>query len=315
MVGGNLVSMMAKAGTAAAAAISVVALLAGAVGVGSARAEEDCLAAPNAPAPPGSHWYYRTDRAKQVKCWHLGTQGQPNQGPAVGEQTNTAPAAPAAPAAKLLQAPPGKPSGPPVRHDQALRQSQPLPDQGDSPPAHSDRQAAPDSRMPSVRPLTAPNSVAPWVPSPAAGPVTWTGVPAKDTAGPLWPAAAPASDTGAPSPPPPSAGQPLQIEPPASADGQTQTPPAQNAETIVEKTTKQTQGETAPEASMTATVAETAAPPSDRSPPGGMRGSYLAVAANGITGAVLFANALGLLIAGICVRRLLRRIMTLAAAR
>jgi hypothetical protein len=32
---------------------------------------DECLAAPNAPTPSGSHWYYRTDHAKQRKCWYL----------------------------------------------------------------------------------------------------------------------------------------------------------------------------------------------------------------------------------------------------
>src|SRR5215475_4755520 len=34
----------------------------------------DCLAAPNAAAPDGSHWYYRTDRVKRRKCWYLGSE-------------------------------------------------------------------------------------------------------------------------------------------------------------------------------------------------------------------------------------------------
>jgi hypothetical protein len=33
----------------------------------------DCLTAPNSPAPPNSHWYYRTDRTQEHKCWHLQT--------------------------------------------------------------------------------------------------------------------------------------------------------------------------------------------------------------------------------------------------
>lgn len=37
---------------------------------GSARAAE-CLAAPGSSAPPNSHWYYRTDRQQQRKCWYL----------------------------------------------------------------------------------------------------------------------------------------------------------------------------------------------------------------------------------------------------
>jgi hypothetical protein len=36
----------------------------------TARAD-DCLTAPNSPAPTGSHWYFRPDRAKQRNCWYL----------------------------------------------------------------------------------------------------------------------------------------------------------------------------------------------------------------------------------------------------
>jgi hypothetical protein len=41
----------------------------------------DCFTAPNSPAPPNSHWYYRTDRTQDRKCWHLQTDnGQSEQG-------------------------------------------------------------------------------------------------------------------------------------------------------------------------------------------------------------------------------------------
>src|SRR5579863_2005997 len=36
----------------------------------------NCLAAPTASAPQNSHWYYRTDRTTQSKCWHLGAGDQ-----------------------------------------------------------------------------------------------------------------------------------------------------------------------------------------------------------------------------------------------
>jgi hypothetical protein len=36
------------------------------------NAADDCVAKPNAPAPAGQHWWYRTDRATQRKCWFLG---------------------------------------------------------------------------------------------------------------------------------------------------------------------------------------------------------------------------------------------------
>jgi hypothetical protein len=37
----------------------------------SARAADECLAAPNSPAPPGSHWYYRSEHSTQRKCWYV----------------------------------------------------------------------------------------------------------------------------------------------------------------------------------------------------------------------------------------------------
>jgi hypothetical protein len=66
---------MAKISNAAASiAVSVALLLPGmAVGlqIDSARADDNCVAAPGAAAPDGQHWYYRTDRVKHRKCWYL----------------------------------------------------------------------------------------------------------------------------------------------------------------------------------------------------------------------------------------------------
>ena len=42
----------------------------------ASSAADDCIATPNAEAPPGSRWYYRTDRATQRKCWYLSSQGR-----------------------------------------------------------------------------------------------------------------------------------------------------------------------------------------------------------------------------------------------
>lgn len=36
----------------------------------------DCLTAPNSSMPPNSHWYYRTDRTHQRKCWYLQANSQ-----------------------------------------------------------------------------------------------------------------------------------------------------------------------------------------------------------------------------------------------
>jgi hypothetical protein len=43
---------------------------------GSARAADDCLAAPISQPPQGTHWYYRIDGARQRHCWYLGPEGQ-----------------------------------------------------------------------------------------------------------------------------------------------------------------------------------------------------------------------------------------------
>ncbi len=78
------------------------------LGVGApattARAD-DCLAAPNSPAPQSSHWYYRTDRAKQRKCWYLRAADQ------AARQETTRPTSEAATAAPSAGAPISTPSG------------------------------------------------------------------------------------------------------------------------------------------------------------------------------------------------------------
>ncbi len=57
------------------------------------RADE-CLVAPNSPAPEGSHWYFRTDRAKQRKCWYLRTLDQLTPHSAASATSGAAPGAP-----------------------------------------------------------------------------------------------------------------------------------------------------------------------------------------------------------------------------
>src|SRR6516164_6539454 len=51
---------------------------------------DDCLAAPNSAAPPGSHWHYRLDRATQRKCWYVRAPGQPAQQAAAPAKKGTA---------------------------------------------------------------------------------------------------------------------------------------------------------------------------------------------------------------------------------
>jgi hypothetical protein len=56
---------------------AVLVAFAGAILPGTpASATDDCVAAPKSPPPQGKHWYYRTDREKQRKCWYLAPQGQ-----------------------------------------------------------------------------------------------------------------------------------------------------------------------------------------------------------------------------------------------
>jgi hypothetical protein len=53
---------------ALAAALAVLASVAS----GGARAADDCLAKPDRPSPPGTHWFYHLDRANHRQCWYLG---------------------------------------------------------------------------------------------------------------------------------------------------------------------------------------------------------------------------------------------------
>ena len=62
---------MAFAGVAISAIFLVVFLITSQ----ASPAAEDCLAKPNAVAPPGSHWYYRVDRTTGRECWYLGAEG------------------------------------------------------------------------------------------------------------------------------------------------------------------------------------------------------------------------------------------------
>jgi hypothetical protein len=55
--------------------VTITASLAG-LFVSVSRAADDCLAKPNAAAPPGSHWYYRVDRPTHRQCWYLGPEGR-----------------------------------------------------------------------------------------------------------------------------------------------------------------------------------------------------------------------------------------------
>jgi hypothetical protein len=56
-----------------------------------AAAAADCLTAPGSSASPNSHWYYRTDKAQQRKCWYLrSADGSPQDEVATTQSVPTA---------------------------------------------------------------------------------------------------------------------------------------------------------------------------------------------------------------------------------
>jgi len=67
-------------------AVKIAALLAALVIVAGSEvsrvAADECLAAPNGPAPKGQHWFYHLDRATQQKCWYLREPGAQAKAPA-----------------------------------------------------------------------------------------------------------------------------------------------------------------------------------------------------------------------------------------
>ena len=56
-------------------AILALAFVASSYAATTARAAGTCIAKPNAAAPQGEHWYYRTDRVNNRQCWYLGPIG------------------------------------------------------------------------------------------------------------------------------------------------------------------------------------------------------------------------------------------------
>jgi hypothetical protein len=46
------------------------------VAIPNAAKADDCVTAPQSPAPQGTHWYYHLDRINQRKCWYVRAPGQ-----------------------------------------------------------------------------------------------------------------------------------------------------------------------------------------------------------------------------------------------
>src|SRR5213080_75711 len=69
---------------------SLAALLTTSVNVAAQPAE--CLAAPNAPSRPGTHWHYRIDQTTKQQCWYLkDLRGSSRSGSASESATTTSP--------------------------------------------------------------------------------------------------------------------------------------------------------------------------------------------------------------------------------
>jgi hypothetical protein len=87
-------------------ALLAMGLAAGCLGGPLNSAADDCLAKPNAPSPPGQHWYYHLDRATHRECWYLGVPGAKVR--ARPQQATTSPERPTSsrPLAQPLRQPP-----------------------------------------------------------------------------------------------------------------------------------------------------------------------------------------------------------------
>jgi hypothetical protein len=97
-------------------ALLAIGLATGCLSGQAPSAADDCLAKPNAPSPPGQHWYYRLDRATHRECWYLGVPGaklhQRAQQPASPER----PSAPKQVAHPMSQPPAAAPTTEPANN-------------------------------------------------------------------------------------------------------------------------------------------------------------------------------------------------------
>ncbi len=75
----------------------------------SIGASDQCHAAPSSSTPPGSHWYYRIDRANNQRCWYLDAAGLQVRSHAIEAASHPVSSHPAAEAA-LPQAASARPA-------------------------------------------------------------------------------------------------------------------------------------------------------------------------------------------------------------
>jgi outer membrane biosynthesis protein TonB len=105
-------NQMKMRATSSLIGVAVVAL-AVTVATRSGRAEPaagDCLSQPGGTAPQGSHWYYRTDRSANRRCWYMAPQREKAK-----EAREVAPAKPQPPSRPIAEPKAEPPAEPLVR--------------------------------------------------------------------------------------------------------------------------------------------------------------------------------------------------------
>jgi len=291
--------MTAKARLTLVVAVLLMALGDGSLRSGTARAEENCLPAPNGPTPQGSHWYYHTDPLKQSKCWYLRTEGQATQKPAAEArpETGVATKLPGAPTSKIA---PDQLTPEPLE----LRPAQEAPAASAERPAKGGIQhGAQPNRQAAADKVARPNPVSPT----GAGEVAWSAPPAPPGAGKVaWPDP----------PAPPSAGNVTWPDPPspAGADKVASHDPSLPAGEVM-------RGTAAPEEGANPTQEVPATPANsvkDAAHDAGLDRQVIApiemtLSHSEMPVGILLAVAIGLVIAGIFLRRIVR--MTFARQR
>lgn len=276
-----------RGGTLATIAISLVALEASGLSPRYAEAEEVCLSAPNAQAPPGSHWYFRIDHGKQRNCWYIREQARK------APTTPTTMAAPEPSVAQSQRAPIDQP-----RLHHGLGQKRP-PVGGASRPAGADQVAWPAQLS------AADNVVSPAPPKfdrdgPLATPaakVIWPAPPTFDHATPL---TAPADKVVSPEPwTPDHAGTLTSSDTTSSADIATRSP-------VEENTTGDVMEPVEGVHRSAANVRKNAEKDisSDLQPLTNLVASH-----RGLPVGTLFGLAIGLVLAGIFLRRIVKMIL------
>jgi hypothetical protein len=98
-------------------ALLAIGLATGCLSGQAPSAADDCLAKPNAPSPPGQHWYYRLDRATHRECWYLGVSGAKLHQRAPQAASSERPSAPKPVAQPVPQRPAAAPTTEPANNE------------------------------------------------------------------------------------------------------------------------------------------------------------------------------------------------------